>query len=178
MSHKKKIIVAIVGEAGVGKTELTKYMAEHNNVPYVSSFTTRTMRDGEVNGVDHTFVSEKDMPGFEKMIAYTLYGGNHYWVTIDQIEKPVTTYVIDERGLLKMIDHFSGKFRFLKVYIKRENKEGIDMSRQVRDGERTALPEDFYDLIINNNYPTADKFFEESSKMIIDKLNTKFHAGY
>lgn len=178
MNHKKKIIIAIVGDAGVGKTELTKYMAENHNIPYVSSYTTRRIRDGEINGVDHIFVPESEMPSFSKMIAYTVYGGNHYWVTIDQIENPVTTYVIDETGLLKMIDHFSGKFRFLKVYIKRENKYGIDEFRQNRDCDRKKLNDSFYDLVINNDYSSAEEFFEESSTLIINKLNSKFHASY
>lgn len=178
MSHRKKIIIAIVGESGAGKTELTKYMADVHKIPYVASYTTRPMRDGETNGVEHTFVNEKEMPGFDKMVAYTIFGGYHYWVTIKQIQNPVTTYVIDETGLLKMIDNFSGKFRFLKVYIRRDNKEGIDNERQNRDISRKCLKESFYDVIIDNNYSTAEEFYEQSSKTIIDKLNKKFHASY
>jgi guanylate kinase len=178
MSRRKKIIVAIVGESGAGKTELTKYMAAKHDIPYVVSYTTRQMRENEVDGVDHNFVTVKDMPKFDRMIAYTIFGGNHYWVTIDQIEHPVTTYVIDEKGLLKMIDHFSGTYRFFKVYIRRYNKDGIDNERQQRDDDRIIMGDSFYDLVIENNYPTAEEFFEESSKKIIENINHKFHADY
>ena len=168
MHRKKKIILAIVGQSGAGKTELTKYLAEKYGIPFVVSYTTRPMREGEVDGVDHNFVSEKDMPDFDKMIAFTIFGGNKYWATHSQIGDGITSYVIDERGLLKMIDNYN-KYRYVKVYVYRDNND-VDEDRKSRDENRIILHDKFYDLVIVNDYNGVEEFLEGSSKKIIEYL--------
>ena len=70
-------IVAIVGASGSGKTQLTLY-AQRFGYPVICSYTTRPMREGETNGVEHIFVTEDKMPTKDNMLAYTFFGGYHY----------------------------------------------------------------------------------------------------
>ena len=168
MHKKKKTILTIVGQSGAGKTELTKYLAEKYGIPFVVSYTTRKMREGEVDGVDHKFVDVKEMPGFEDMIAYTTFGGNHYWATHSQIGEGVTSYVIDEKGLLKMIDSYN-QYRYVKVYVVRLDND-VDEERRKRDTDRIILPDKFYDISIVNDYDSVEDFLENASKEIIDYL--------
>ena len=74
----KSTILAIVGPSGSGKTTLAEHLKDKLNIPVIVSYTTRPIRDGEIDGKDHHFVSEQDMPPHEKMLAYTKFGGYHY----------------------------------------------------------------------------------------------------
>ena len=67
-----KTIVAIVGASGSGKTQLTLY-AKKLGYPVICSYTTRPMREGETNGVEHIFVTADKMPKKDKMLASGLY---------------------------------------------------------------------------------------------------------
>ncbi|MBS7376006.1 MAG: guanylate kinase, partial [Muribaculaceae bacterium] len=102
----KPLIYAVVGASGCGKNTATQIM-EELGIPSLVSFTTRDMRPGEINGKEHWFVTENDIPPKDRMLAYTYFGGKHYWTTIDQIpEKGGCTYIIDEVALVEMLEKF------------------------------------------------------------------------
>ena len=52
----KQNIIAIVGQAGSGKDTVAQLMRMTLHVPILCSYTTRPMREGEVNGREHIFV--------------------------------------------------------------------------------------------------------------------------
>ncbi|MFO0703909.1 MAG: hypothetical protein U0525_04265 [Patescibacteria group bacterium] len=49
----------ISGPSGVGKTYLTRYLCLNFGCKRITPFTTRNIRDGEVNGKDYFFVSDQ-----------------------------------------------------------------------------------------------------------------------
>ena len=116
---KKPIIVAIVGESGSGKTTIAKHLEENFGIPTIVSYTTREMRDGETNGVEHFFVDDFPYsPNDEKILAYTKFGGHDYWTTHDQVPKnKASTYVIDENGLVVMKDKYGDMYDIISVYV-------------------------------------------------------------
>lgn len=146
----KPIIIALVGASGSGKTTLSLYLQEHDGIPAVCSYTTRPMREGEINGRDHWFVGH-DHPIPEKPLAYTFFGGNHYWTGPAQITAPITTYVIDEKGLIELKEKWGDKYKIVSVYIKRPNLHEIDENRKQRDLERLTLDIDLYDIVLYND---------------------------
>ena len=77
----KPLIIAIVGASGSGKTTLSKLLEEQCGIIPIVSYTTRPKRIEETNGVEHWFVSEDEMPARNLMLAYTVFGGYHYWAT-------------------------------------------------------------------------------------------------
>lgn len=171
---EKTIIIAIVGASGSGKTTLGRYISEKCGYKWISSYTTRPMREGEVNGVDHTFVSESTMPCKEKMIAYTNFGGYHYWTTFDQfVNDNPNVYIIDEDGLVEMerLIHSEefGEYGILRVYVERENID-VDADRMKRDDGRNELPPFYYDLIITNS-GSLDEFLDEGCDLIKEQVN-------
>ena len=147
----KSLIIAVVGKSGSGKTTLTKEIDNFLGIESLVSYTTRPKRKDEVDGIDHWFVDESEMPTYNKMLAYTLYGNYHYWVSVDQVKQGlVYTYVINEDALLEMIERFKDVYDFVKVYVDRPN---IDVSeeRTKRDIDRTDLGKSFYDYVIVND---------------------------
>lgn len=147
----RKVIICLVGKSGVGKTlasTMFKFLFDWN---VVCSYTTRNMRDDEINGVDHIFVGKDDVPDKSEMLAYTLFGDNEYWTLYNQFEKNIpNVYVIDEKGIEWLKEKVSD-FELILIKVKRENLDSISDERKARDNDRKEFPDDYYDYIINND---------------------------
>lgn len=146
-------LITITGPSGAGKDTVARMMSEMTDWPVLCSYTTRPMREGEVDGREHFFVERFDVP-FTKILAYTHYGGYDYWATLDQVED-TAIYVIDEVGLVELkgnhpdIEVFSVYvYSLLHIRLMR----GAKLPRIIRDVERFRnAPQVKYDYLIHNN---------------------------
>lgn len=148
-------IICLVGDSGSGKTLASLYLQQVFDWKAIVSYTTRPMREGETNGIDHWFVDPSLVPEQSKMCAYTVFGNYQYWTEWKQFfDNNVNVYVIDEKGLINLRSKEQTPFAFNLVTIKvnRKNKNGIDENRMNRDNERVTIPDDFYDYVVNNDY--------------------------
>ena len=148
----KQKIIAIMGPSGAGKDTVANILSIALNIPLLCSFTTRPMRDGEVNGKEHFFVKECKTPK-EKMLAYTEYGGYEYWTELAQVKDSVI-YVIDERGFLGICENFPD-IELMSIYVAAKPEtlkdRGIAPERTNRDEYRVSLDINSFDYVISNN---------------------------
>lgn len=148
----KQKIIAIMGPSGAGKDTVENILSVAMNIPLLCSFTTRPMRDGEVNGREHFFVKECKTPK-EKMLAYTEYGGYEYWTELAQV-KDAAIYVIDERGFLGICENFPD-IELMSIYVAAKPEtlkdRGIAPERTNRDDYRVSLDINSFDYVISNN---------------------------
>ena len=84
-------LVVLSGPSGVGKsTVITQLLERRNNMYFSVSYTTRSPRPGEQNGVNYNFVSRSE---FERMIAdcelleYAEYVNNYYGTSLKVIHE-------------------------------------------------------------------------------------------
>lgn len=155
----KKTIICVVGASGSGKTTICLEHERVYGVPMVVSYTTRPMRDGETDGVDHYFVGKDEVPDKSGMLAYTVFGDNEYWVQKSQIDGCVSgclTYVVDEDGIRFFEERYKGVYGIVKVKVVRDDLSQIDDTRKSRDDARVALSDDDYDIILHNDGTVAD----------------------
>ncbi|MFW6243009.1 MAG: guanylate kinase [bacterium] len=100
----KDIIIALIGESGMGKTTIAKELYEKENINVIQSYTTRKPR--ERNEWGHIFASwlYEIMEGFyinpdelpSSVIAHKKLYNEHYWATKEQFEGFGTSiYIID-----------------------------------------------------------------------------------
>ena len=83
MKRKKAKLIIFTGPSGVGKgTILADFFKKvDNKIVYSISNTTRSPRDGEINGMHYFFISKEE---FEEMIKqdqfleHACYSGNYY----------------------------------------------------------------------------------------------------
>lgn len=149
------IILAIVGPAGSGKDHMANYLREKHGIPTLVSYTTRPMRPGEVNGVNHIFIDPSEVPSKDGMIAYTIYGGYEYFTLASQLEGlTIISYVIDEAGLIYLMENFWTKYFIQAIKIQCSKKvrlqRGISQERISRDSTRTVRYDE-YDWVTQNN---------------------------
>jgi len=90
MTAKRGLLVIISGPSGVGKDSLIERLVKRDsNLTYSVSFTTRSPRPGEVEGVSYSFVSRERFEALIKeshFLEYASYAGNLYGTPASPVE--------------------------------------------------------------------------------------------
>ena len=145
-------LITITGPSGAGKDTVARMLSDTGGYKVLCSYTTRPKREGEIDGVEHYFVEQCNIP-HDKMLAYTQYGGYEYWVSLDQVTDKAI-YVIDEAGLKDLCERFPDielfKIRVAATESTRLSR-GVSQERIDRDKHHKLLPLPFYNTIIFNN---------------------------
>lgn len=99
---KRGELIVLSGPSGVGKSTVIKHLLQNRpDIHFSVSFTTRSPRDGEVDGVNYNFVSREE---FERMISagelleYAQYVNNYYGTSLKVIEDKI------EQGIDVLLD--------------------------------------------------------------------------
>ncbi|MDD6270270.1 MAG: guanylate kinase [Oscillospiraceae bacterium] len=86
---KKGLLIVVSGPSGCGKGTVLGDITRELELSYSVSATTRSMREGEIDGVNYHYMSKES---FEKLIAedkvleYTEYCGNYYGTLREEVE--------------------------------------------------------------------------------------------
>lgn len=157
----KKKILCIIGGSGTGKTFFERTLCRQfpNHYARVVSYTTRPMRQGETEGLEHHFVSKADRPASSHMLAYTQYGDYEYWADKDSLASDkINIYVIDVEGYRYLKHFFGDDYDLRVVYVKRTVRNGIDLQRIQRDRGRMTLNPDDIDCVVRNEGSKIDLY--------------------
>ena len=63
-------VIAIVGPSGSGKDTVLKKLNEFRKIHKIIAYTTRPIREGEIDGVDYHFISPTDFA--EKVLNFEI----------------------------------------------------------------------------------------------------------
>lgn len=158
----KPTIIAIVGASGSGKTYLSKLLQNELGVFLIVSHTTRPMREGEIEGIDHYYIASAHRFKREDMLSYTRFADKEYFALEEQVPPSgYCSYVVDERGLKYLKETKTHKFNVVSIRVESNEQtlidRGIPIERIRRDDDRELLPLHYYDYIIENS-STMDEF--------------------
>ena len=154
---ERKKVLCIIGSSGSGKTTIERLLEQTFPLHFkrLVSYTTRQMREGETQGVEHQFV--KCLENTDDQLAYTKYGDYEYWAkTSDIVPGKVNTYVIDVEGFRFLQRYFSDKLEIRVMYVKRSRRDDIDEDRKERDRDRLVLTPDDIDILFRNEGSISD----------------------
>ncbi len=161
-------IIVITAPSASGKTTLIKkYMSNHPNALFSVSYTTRAIRDGEVDGRDYYFI---DVQKFEEMISEDLFiewakvHDNYYGTAISELEKANDNQVlildIDIQGALYLKEKkIEAKYIFIEPpsidslkerLISRGSETEESIKLRLWNAKRELEYKDRFDIIIKN----------------------------
>ena len=182
---KGKFIV-ISGPSGVGKGTICNKLINELNAWYSVSTTTRTPREGEVEGVNYYFVTKEE---FEKRIKagefleYNVYNDNYYGtskkIVLDKMEKGINVFSeIDVNGAHNIKKIFPDAILIyiappsveaLKERLIARGTESIEKINQRLEIAKRELEEiDFYDYVVIND--DLEKATNEVRDIITKKI--------
>jgi len=168
----KRVLFCIAGRSGAGKDTLVRAAEKEFGFKSVCSFTDRPIRESEVDGREHYFVSKEEMTEIldtQHVLAKTEINGHRYCATVESLEDDVKFYIIDPKGI-EYIRKNSDELGILPVviYIKTSNeqrgirvkKRGDDYTtykdRFLAEDEQFSHFENFADFLIYDFSDTSD----------------------
>ncbi len=87
---KRGLLIVVSGPSGCGKGTVLGSIVEEMGLCYSVSATTRSMREGEVDGVNYHYLTEEQFETLiaeNKVLEYTTYCGNYYGTLRDEVEE-------------------------------------------------------------------------------------------
>lgn len=167
---REGIVFVISGPSGGGKTTLVKKVLESSeNLRFSVSYTTRKPREGEVEGEDYIFVSEKEfrkMIDEEKFVEYAEVHGHLYGTPADLLEEAKSKGIdlildIDVQGASQIRNKFDtgvycfvlpSSFKALKERLSKRASENIsELEIRLSEARKEMEDIDYYDYIIIND---------------------------
>lgn len=121
-----KKLIFIVGKTNSGKDTVAKLFKELYNIPMVCSYTTRSMRNYEIDGVQHYFINKADMTKLiktEDIIAYTKSEktGVEYCATVESLTEETMIYIINPDGIKWFKEHGTKEIEVVTIYVDLDN---------------------------------------------------------
>ena len=165
-------IIALFGPAGAGKDYLYKKLLEEykNDINGIVSYTTRPMREGEQDGVEYHFVSDKEFlqqVQAGNMLEWTEFRLWFYGTNLDALNPNkinIGVFNIDGiRTLLKndkievqpILISTSAKTRLMRQLQREENPDINEIVRRYQTDTKDFLDIPFqFDMVINEDWNT------------------------
>ena len=154
--------IILIGKAAAGKDHMRKVL-EGRGFIYGTSYTTRPPREGEIDGQDYYFISEKDFKRFadnKYWYEYVEFNGWYYGTSYDQFKKNCNLFVMTPKGVeaINPIDRKDCTIIYLDIPLETRTKrlkERGDLNDKIQrriDADEVDF-KDFkdYDILINNS---------------------------
>ena len=157
-------MLILVGPSASGKTEVVKKLISEHNMKKLVTYTSRSMRAGEVNHIDYHFLDRSE---FEKRISegffleYVEYNGNYYGTSYEGLD-PDKVVILEPSGLKHYIKEAKGLIKICYITCDKEIRKQIMIKR----GDD---PESIKKRLINDDIIFNNELNELADWVIIDK---------
>ncbi len=191
MDSKKGLLIIISGPSGVGKGTIRKELMKDLslNLVYSVSLTTRSKREGEVDGVDYIFVSHEEFNKYieeDKLLEWAEFVHNKYGTPKDEVEKlrnqgKNVILEIEVNGATQVFSKLQNDDRMLSIFLVPPSLEELENRIRLRSTESDEIIKkrlnkaksemklkDSYDNVVVNDDPYEAAM--RVAKIIKDKI--------
>lgn len=174
-------MIVLVGESASGKSSIEKYLVDNYGYDKVTSYTTRSQRDGEVNGVDYHFITDIEFDALKERGFFAenaMYNNWQYGIAKEDCSNDKVAVLtphglrqvskIDEIKAISFYINVPRRDRLIKLL---QRGDDIDEAtrRNLSDvGQFDGVEDEVCFVIHNNGY---EKSIEEMSKEIVNCIN-------
>lgn len=169
--NKKGRLIVVTGPSGVGKTTLLKRLLNEykDRIVFSVSHTTRSMRNGEINGVDYFFESEEEFKKRienDEFLEYAIVHNNYYGTSKKQVMDVINSgkdclLDIDVQGAMNLMSKgIDAIYIFIappsletlkERLVKRATDSKEVIERRLKNAEKELSFQNKYQYIIVNN---------------------------
>jgi guanylate kinase len=189
-------IYIISAPSGAGKTSLVKKICEkYDFIKPSISFTTRKIRDAEVNGIDYFFITKdefEDKINKNEFLEYQNVYGNYYGSSLESVKKIINQgydvlLEIDYKGMLVVKELIPESLAIyilppdietLKKRLKDRGQDDIEaINKRMQSCEQELSNSHFADFtVVNDEFLLA---LNNLTKIILfNKINSPLMAGW
>ena len=174
-------MIVLVGESASGKSSIEKYLVDNYGYNKVVSYTTRSPRPNEVDGVDYHFVSIEEFESLKRQSFFAetaTYNGWHYGTAVNDCKNDKVA-VLTPHGL-RQISRIKG-INVISFYINVPRRDrlikilqrGDDIEEAYRRslsdvGQFDGIKDEVDHIIYNDGYKKSIKEMSDEIKEIID----------
>jgi guanylate kinase len=166
-------IFIVMGKSATGKDTIFKYLKDSKelNLKSVIGYTTRPIRQGEIDGVEYYFVNEEKLQALKdnhKVIEHRAYNTMHgiwNYFTVDdgQIDLKHSNYVlIGTLESFHQIRNYFGEDVVIPIYI--EVEDGLRLTRAINREQQQETPK--YPELCRRFLADEEDFSESNLKML------------
>jgi guanylate kinase len=206
--NRKGLLVVLSGPSGSGKGTLLKRVREqYTNIRFSISATTRSPREGEIDGNNYFFVTTdqfKSMIDNDKLVEWVEYCGNYYGTPRQHVEESKSqgfdvVLEIEVEGALNIIKKYSDcvsifilppSFEELRRRIEGRGTEKPDViDRRLERAKKELEFVNHYDYVVINdnieeaaseiiNILSAEKLKFSRNQNILELIGIKSQEGF
>lgn len=177
------MIIVISGPSGVGKGTVTREIVKRDPMLKIAvTYTTRKPRNGEINGIDYHFITEKeyfDLLHTGSFAEHSIVHGNYYATPIEEINlgrngNKDVVFQIDVQGGKKIRSLYPESLLIflmppsIDILLERLNIRGTENEEEKRKRIKRAIEEIaeriYYDYVVIND--DLNKTVEEILEII------------
>lgn len=184
--HTNNTLFLVSGNSGGGKTVTMKTFRDSNLLSEIVSFTTRTPRQGEVDGIDYIFVSKSKydyLLSTNGIIENTEYGKNFYGITRKELESKLNKNncyaIVDYNGMVQLKKLYKNTVTIFiynsmvaaAVQMKKRGDEQSEITKRLSTYKQELGTADHYDYVIHNMYGYLDGTIENVKNIIMERVS-------
>ena len=134
---KKRSLYLSVGRCASGKDTLVGKVREKTGWKRVISFTDAPIRADQTEGIEHYFLTSREMDELLKtqtVIAYTKIGQYRYCATMESLDDNTMFYVIDPNGIKYLRENYGDTLNLVTMYINVPESVRRERMKKTRPG--------------------------------------------